>query len=317
MRNRSAAVVAALLFGLTPLVASGQGAPPALTPVTVASIGSTDMTPFYYAIQQGLFQKAGLDVTVTQAPTGAASTTAVVGGAAQIGFSNLLALSIAHQRGIAVEMLAPGVEYDTNAPNVGILVANDSPIKTPKELEGRIVGVTGLHDLLAVATIAWIQRGGADSSKVKFIELPPSVMPEALKAGRVDAVAIYEPFVGSVVASGARIIGKPYDAIGPRFVNAAWFALEPWVNTHRILAVRFARVIHDAAEYTNNHYDELIPLVSSFSKLSPETLQKMVHARVSTSLSPELVQPVIDLAARFHEIPAPFRAQDMLVPGIP
>jgi ABC-type nitrate/sulfonate/bicarbonate transport system substrate-binding protein len=99
--------------------------------------------------------------------------TAVVADAAQIGFSNVLALSIAHQRQIPVQLLAPGVEYDSNAPNVALLVARDSQITTAKQCENAVVAVTGLHDLLALATEAWLAKSGVDPGKVKFVEIPP------------------------------------------------------------------------------------------------------------------------------------------------
>ena len=310
---RKTLIVAVALCMLARSPGEAQSPGRALVPLLVAPIGSTDMTPFFYALRQGMFERAGLDVTVQQVPSGAASTTAVVGGAVNIGFSNMLALSIARQKGIPVELIAPGVEYDTAAPNVALLVAAASPIKNAKNLEGKVVGVTGLHDLLAVATRAWLDKAGADSSQVKFVEMPPGTMSEALKSSRVDAVAVYEPFMGQIKAAGGRVIGKPYDAIGARFVNAAWFALGPWADRHRDAAIRFARVISQAAAYTNVHYDELIPLVSSFSKIAPETLAQMVHVRVPPSVTPALIQPVIDLSAKYHEIPAAFPAQEMLI----
>lgn len=304
------------LAGASAAAALAQQAP-APIPIVVAPIGSTDMTPFFYALRQGMFAKAGLDVTVTQAPSGAASTTAVVGGAAQIGFTNLLALSIAYERGIAVDLIAPGVQYDTAAPNVLLLVAADGPVHSAKDLEGRVVAVTGLHDLLAVATTAWIARAGADPAKVRYVEMPPSSMAGALAAQHVDAVAVYDPFMGAIVASGARVLGKPYDALGAPFVNAAWFALRPWADAHHDAALRFAEVIRRAAAYTNPHYDALIPLISSFSKIPPETLAKMVHVRVPTTFTAAQVQPVVDLAAKEHEIPNAFHAREMMLAGLP
>jgi ABC-type nitrate/sulfonate/bicarbonate transport system substrate-binding protein len=138
-------------------------------------------------------------------------------------------------------------------------------------------------------------------------------MGEALRAGRVDAVAVYDPFMGSIAASDGRVLGRPYDAIGARFVNSAWFALKPWVDGHRDAALRFAKVMSQAAEYTNAHYEALIPLISSFSKIAPDTLAKMVRVQVPSSMPPELIQPVIDLSAGYHEIPASFRARAMML----
>lgn len=311
MKRRTFATLAALAPFAPPAAGRAQSTA-ARESIAVAPIGSTDMTPFFYALSEGLFEKAGLTIVPQQAPTGAASITAVVGNAANIGFANLVALSTAHQRGIPVVVLAPGVEYLSRDPNVALLANDDGSVKGAKDLEGKVVGVTGLRDLLAAAMTVWLEKNGADASKVKFAEMPPSTMASALKAKRVDAVAVYEPFVGSVRESGAKIVGRPYDAVSPAFVNSAWFALKPWVDAHRGAAARFAAVLGRASDYTNTHYDDILPLIAGFTKLPVSTLQNMVHAYVPNAVTAPLIQPVIDVAARAKIIAASFPADEIL-----
>jgi NitT/TauT family transport system substrate-binding protein len=276
------------------------------------------MVSIYYAVQQGLFEKAGLDVTIAQAPTGAASMTAVVGGAAQIGYSNSLALSTAYGKGIPVRLLSPGAQYRTNIPHAVLLAPTDSPLRTAKDLEGRTVAVAGLHDLLGISVATWLEKNGADPSKVKFVEMPPSTMQAALDAKRVDAAASYEPFLSAATRSGtARVFAKPYDAIGNGFITGAWFTLAPWANEHRDAAIKFAQILDQAATYVNTHYDDLLPLISQVSKLPPETLRSMVKLYTPPRLDPATLQPIVDAAARAKEIPSAFRAADMILPGVP
>lgn len=298
--------------------AGGLGAQTSSTPIVLVPIASTDMAEAFYAAQQGAFAKAGLDVTIQQAPTGAAAVTAVVGGAAQIGYTNTLALAIAHAKGIPVVLLAPGALYRTAIPHAVLLVAADSPLRTARDLEGRTVAVAGLHDLLGISVVTWIEKNGGDPSKVKFIEMPPATMQAALESKRVDAAASYEPFLSAATGAGtARVFAKPYDAIGPSFLTGAWFALAPWVEQHREAAIAVARVLDQSSQYVNGHYDELTPLISGFTKLSPETLAHMVKLYTPPGLSAAAIQPVVDVAAQAHEIPAGFRAGDMILPGVP
>ena len=135
----------------------------------------------------------------------------------------------------------------------------------------------------------------------------------ALQAQRVDAVMIYEPFMSSAEASGSlRTLAKPLDAISPLFAAGAWFAMGPWAKTHRDAIARFARVMSQAGVYANGHYDELIPMVSGYSKMPVDTLKKMVQIKIMPSLTAASIQPIIDIAARYHEIPTAFRARDMM-----
>jgi NitT/TauT family transport system substrate-binding protein len=314
MRRLVFAVLAAVVAAGA--VASAQTAP--RTAIVLAPIASTDMASAFYAVQTGMFQKAGLDVTISQAPSGAAAMTAVVGGAAQIGYSNSLALATARGKGVPVVLLSPGAMYRTAIPHAVLLVPADSTLRTAKDLEGRTVAVAGLHDLLGISVVTWLEKNGADPSKIKFTEIPPATMQAALEAKRVDVAAMYEPFLSAAVHAGsAKLFAKPYDAIGNSFLTGAWFALEPWVNDHRAAAIAFAKVLDQSSTYVNSHYDELTPLISSFTKLSPETLHNMVKLYTPPGLRAADLQPVIDVSAKAHEIPASFPAAQLILPGVP
>src|SRR5579871_3093488 len=119
----------------------------ARTAIIVTATSPSDTLPFYYAVKNGLFEKAGIDVTVQPSTSGSASILAVVGGAAQFGYANNLSLGQAHLKGIPVTMVAPGGEYSAAAPYAKVLVLPDSGIASAKDLSGKTVAVTGLHDL--------------------------------------------------------------------------------------------------------------------------------------------------------------------------
>ena len=303
------------LAGFAP--ARAQTPAPPLLPVVVAPILSTDQVSVWYAKQQGWFAQAGLDVTIQQVPTGNAALTAVLGGAATFGYTNPLSLIEAHVKGAPLQAVAPGVLYRPLVPHAAVLVPGDSTLKTPKDLEGKTIAVAGLHDLLGMSILYWMDKNGVDPSKVKFVEIPPATMSAALDQKRVDAIGTYEPFLSAAQVNGAKLFAKPYDAIGPRFETGVWFANTAWLKDHRDAALAFNRVIVQADQYVNTHYDELVPLIIQVTKLTPETLKTMVKLYTPPSLSAPLFQPVIDAAYKEHEIATTFNAQDMFFPGVP
>lgn len=312
---------AAAALGLLVAAAAGTGsaqtAARPLTALTAVVPTTAETLPFFYAQQQGWFEKAGLSITVTSATSGSMATAAVVGGAAQIGSSNVLSEIQAHSKGIPIVLLAPAGQYNAAAPNAEIFVAAASPIKTAKDLEGKTMAVASLHDLLALSTYVWLDQQGADRSKIRFVEMPPPEQVPALLAGRVDVIYVYEPFRGQAEHAGARFLVAPYNAVGRDFLFSVWFANGSWATEHKDAALAFARVMHDATLYTNAHYDELLPLVSSYTKMSVDALKATRVVRAATSLRANQIQPIIDAAAKFHEISAPFPAQEMILAGAP
>ena len=183
----------------------------------MAPLSPPDVVTLYYGQQQGAFAKAGLDLEVQPMQSGSAAMAAVAGGAAHIAYGNVLSLCQAHERGIALKLIAPGGSYDNRFADAKLLVAGDSAIKTPKDLAGGTIGVSALHNLMTVAVAGWLDTVGMDANAMKYVELSPGSMLSALEAKRVDAIAIYEPFLSNAVARGARAIGNPYDSIAHQF----------------------------------------------------------------------------------------------------
>jgi NitT/TauT family transport system substrate-binding protein len=307
----------ALSLALAALTAAGGAQQLRPTPVTAVVPTTAETLPFYWALQQGLFEKAGLALTVTTATSGSMATATVVGGAAQIGSSNVLSEIQAHAKGLPIVLLAAAGEYDDRLPNNEIFVAAGSPIRVAHDLEGKTVAIASLHDLLALSMHSWLDREGVDVAKIRFVEMPPSSQVAALQQGRVEAIHVYEPFRGQAERAGMRALVAPYYTIGRDFIFSVWFANATWVNANRDAALKFARVMHDATEYTNAHYEELIPMISSYTKMSPDEIRSMRRVRGSPSLRPALIQPVIDAAAKYHEIEKAFPAQEMILTGVP
>jgi NitT/TauT family transport system substrate-binding protein len=304
-------------LGASTAVALAGAAPQAraqtLTPMVIAPLSGPDDASLYYAEQQGWFRQAGLELTIQPTPNGPAGMSALVGGSVNVSQGNVLSLCEAHARGIPVTLIAPGTLFDSSVPaNVKLVASTSSPVQGPKDLGGRTVAVPSLSDLLSISVRAAVDQAGGDSSAVHLVEMPPAAMVGGLQAQRIDAAAIYDPFLSAAVAQGARPIAVPYTSIAPKFLVEVWFAFGPWTQTHRAAVAAFATVINRGSAYANTHYRELIPMVSDFSHIPPDVLAKMQFAAIAPSLDPALIQPVINLAAKYHVIPRAFAAKDLI-----
>lgn len=288
-----------------------------LMPVVVGPLNSASAAGVYYAVQQGLFAKAGLDVKIQPMQGGAVAVGATVGGAIDVGYGNILTIVEAHAKQIPVSLLAPGSLYESRAPVAKLLVAGDSPFKSAQDFIGKTIGVASLNDLTVLAMDAWLQHGNVDPSKVNFVEVAPAASLAALEAGRIAAVILYDPFLGAALSRGAKVIATPYDFIAPTYLISGWFVSNSWAATHRSAASTFARVLDGITPYISTHYDDLLPMISSYTKVSVEDLAKLPKGVVPTSLRPELLQPVIDAAYEFRLIAAPFKAREIISPAAP
>jgi NitT/TauT family transport system substrate-binding protein len=286
---------------------------PAL-PMIALVLPTVDAMPFYYALKTGLFDKAGLALTYQSIASGNLAIQSVVAGAAQVGLANPLSLAQAHARNIPVQAVSGGGLYTAQNPIAKIFVLKDSPVHNGVDLEGRVVAITGLHDLLSLAFKAWLASQGADPTKIRFIELAQAQMLPALQQGRIDAMGMFEPFSTAAEDSGTvRALATPYAAIAKQFNTTLWFGYGPWIAENREAVSRFVRVMQSATAYANGHMSDMVPIVASYTGMTVEVAGRALHAKTAPLALASNLQPLIDSAAKFGELAAPFPARDVLL----
>jgi len=285
------------------------------TPLRIGLIPTDVAAQPYYARELGLFEKAGFDLELTPLTNGASIMSAVAGGSLDIGFSNIVALSAAHERGLTLSFLCASNYYSSKDATTGIVVVDrDAPIRGPKDLEGKSVAVSGLQEIAGLSVRNWIDAGGGDSAKVKFIELPFPAMPDAVRAKRIDAASINRAFAPTAGAAGdpLRVIGQAYDSVAPRWVISAWLASNDWVAKHPDDARRFLGVMRDATKWANANKHDAAQVLAKNLKQDLAKIEALPRPDYQTALTPQLVQPGVNLAAKYGLVKASFPAQDII-----
>ncbi len=287
-----------------------------LEKVRLAGVGTDDLTPVFYAIKNGLYQKAGLDVEVVRTSSGTAATQAVISGAYEMGKGSLIASLVAHLKGLPLTIIGNGALWDPKSPFSMMVVAADSTVKTGADLNGKILSSAALNDLNQLAMSAWIDKTGGDSKSLKWIELPNSAAGAALAEHRVVATCLNEPQLSAALETGkVRILAPCYSAIGDHFAFTVYFAQPEWAAKHADAIKKWVRVTYDAAAYTNEHHAETAAMMADVTKIPLSIIEKMARVNGSTSSDPALIQPCINMAAKYNNIAHAFPAKDLYFNG--
>jgi NitT/TauT family transport system substrate-binding protein len=285
-------------------------------PVRIGLSEGDDATPTLYAIKTGLFKKYGLDPQLVALPSGAAGLAALAGGAIDVAGSSLLPFLSARTKGLPLTIVAPLAISTPESVYAAILVKKDAPYKTGRDLNGKTIASPALRDLNWVASMAWIDENGGDSSAVKSIEVPGSVIPDALADGRIDAATVTTPrYVQAVNGGKVRILGKSYEAIAKRFEIAAFIAQVDFAAKNPDLIGRFGRAIRDATLYTNTHHAQTLPLYAAFAKIDPKDIAGAPRAESSPYVDAKDIQPVIDVAVRYGVLARAVDPQELISPS--
>ncbi len=139
-------------------------------------------TPFFVGLDQGVFRKHGIDLTVNPGNGSRNTIIAVAANNSTFGNCDATVLPAAVLQGAAAKMFC---SYMATTP-FGIMFKMDSGIKEPKDLEGKAYG-----DFPGSATYAlfpaFARKVGIDVSKVRIVNVSPASQISAFLDGQVAA----------------------------------------------------------------------------------------------------------------------------------
>ena len=310
----------AALIQLTLVAASARAAvaqTDKLTTVHFNAMVADAVRPVLYGQQSGVFRQAGLDVVWERAASGAVATQAIVGGASDIGQSNIIAMITAYARGIPFVLVAPSIMYRKDNATAGIVVAANSPIRNPVELQGKVVAcATGGIAYLGLRAV--IDKAGGDSSTVKWLELPNTAIAAALEGGRIDAGLMAEPNLMQDIRTGkVRLLVDELTGYDRPILEAVYFTTRDYAAKNRETIIRFAKALEKAQIYANTHVAETNSLLTPYTGMDPKIVADMRHGYFAPTFDPAAIQPVIDLAAKYKVIPQRFEARELLATVLP
>jgi NitT/TauT family transport system substrate-binding protein len=289
------------------------------TPLRVAGVFSDLFAEPFYAKESGAFAKYGFAVESTALVNAGAVAAAIAGGALQMGTGDLISGVNAIIAGVPIVLLAGGGLYNEvkDAGSTIIAVAASSAIKSPRELTGKSVGVPTLVGLTTACLKAWLPANGIDLSSVKLLEVPPPTALAALQRGTIDAALLSEPFV-TFGKGQIRSVGNPFDvaanlAPNKEFCVSVWYASKPWIEQDQARARRALQAIYATAEWANTHRQATFDILVRDGKLNAEKARGMMRTTYATSLTPGLVEPVIQIAEQNKIFARHVTASDLIV----
>ena len=229
--------IAALLVAIAMMCVAAPGnvavAQPKLTQVRVAYVPVVTWLPAYVAKDKGIFEKHGLDVTLT--PTQNISLLPqTVGKQFDIIASTPPDLIKPVASGLdIVAVSSEAIESKTN-PTAQLIVRKDSGINSIADLKGKTIASPTIGAVLHISVLYWLKKSGVDPNSIRGVEVPFPNMGDQLKAGRVDAVEGLEPFVGPMLAAGNISLGDPILSPSPEEVLFVFWAADgAWARANR------------------------------------------------------------------------------------
>lgn len=195
---RLASLAFALAFGAAGFAAPAPAQPAASGP-QAASGGAKqhvlvrftwklkgEYAPLFVALDKGYYAQEGLDVEFAEG-SGAETVVKMVGlGTDSLAYGPATVGAEAVDKGLPVQVVAV---YQTDVP-IAIVSFPNIPLKTPKDLEGRTLGVT-IGETFANLVQPFARINNLDLSKIKVIQMNSSARATQFMARKIDLMSLY------------------------------------------------------------------------------------------------------------------------------
>jgi putative hydroxymethylpyrimidine transport system substrate-binding protein len=182
--RRAVALLAAVLLLAGVAGCGGGGAEPGVPKGATLVL---DFTPnavhsgIYAAQGEGFYRDAGIDLKIQQPGESTDAPKLLAAGRTDFAILDVHDLGIARESGLDLVGVMPIVQR----PLAAVIARGDRSIRSPRDLEGRTVGVTGLPSDEAVVD-SEVSADGGDPAKVDEVTIGFNAV-SSLAAGKVDA----------------------------------------------------------------------------------------------------------------------------------
>jgi NitT/TauT family transport system substrate-binding protein len=251
MLRHASRIASLFFFGFTAVAAAEP------TKVAIGYPPATDFLPAYVAKEQGIFAKNNIDATLVKIPVVSNIPSAVVSGSIQIGMTTIPVVLQADDGGLDLVLVAGAARHTREHPFISLLARSDIKYTQPADLIGKTVGVPGINSVIDVMFRKWLLNNHVPLDKVKVVEGPLPQLPDILKSGSVDYVAIVDPLRTRIVATKTGYIAAEYFAeVNPDVLVSGWLASGDWVKKNSDAVKGFRASIDEGLEFIRQHPDE-------------------------------------------------------------
>ena len=175
----AAATIAILALAASSPIATAQEK----TKIRAAYVPVATWLPLWVAKDKGVFERNGLDVSLTSFPI-LALLPPTVGKQFDLAPTTAPDLLNAVASGLKLTAVAGGtIELSSNQ-SYQVIVRPDSGINSPKDLNGKRIGTSAIASVMHVADLHWLKANGADPGSIIPVEVPFTSMMDHCPSGR-------------------------------------------------------------------------------------------------------------------------------------
>lgn len=246
---------------LSTLAISAAAFPAVAEPAKAFNLGvgvGSDFITAFVAKDEGLFEKQGLDVTVSTVVNSALMPAALMGGTVQIAILTGPNILLANEGGLDLVAVAGIARIEKTNPRSNLVTRAALKIAQPEDLKGKKIGIPGINSSLDLVFRKWLLDRHVRPAEVTEVEAPFAQMADMLRGGQLDGALPVEPALSRIVDSGAAVKTFAVQSdVDPDFLASFWAATRDWATQNRPTILAYRAALANAWAFIKTHPDEV------------------------------------------------------------
>jgi NitT/TauT family transport system substrate-binding protein len=282
--------------------------------ITVGVLPVIDDAPLEIAIKNGYFTQQGLTVKTTPLVQSTAAVPALLHGTVDIiGGGNYTSYIEGNAKG-TYNISIVGMATNCTEKNFEVLTLPGSGITSAKDLAGKTVAVNLTNNIQTLTLNAILKSEGVSGTPT-YIAIPFPNMAAALKAHRVAAVSVVEPFITATQkADGA--VAVTSECTGPvaNYPLSGYFATGSWVQQNPNTLKAFQKAMTQAQTYANANPAAVRAILPTYTKITAAAAQHVAIGTFPPSIDVTQLQALADLMTQQGMISGSFQVSKIVAP---
>lgn len=272
MRTRMLALAATLAAAIAAPAAAQK-----MEKVTASWLPIMQTTAYYVALEEKLFEKAGIEINSVRFQNPNQIIDSLVSGQADFGppgaAAGIAMLAEARYPGTFKVFGLQGGGIKVNLINDGLIVKNDSTIQSFKDLKGKSLGhLPGIQWRTISRFI--VRQNGLDPDKdIRLQELAVGLQMPGVLAGSVDATLSLEPVGSIAVASkdAKRAMTNPVAMfIADPFYSGVSILTTKFIKERPAVARKIVEVLDEATRMAMTDFDKYRAILPKYTAIKPD-----------------------------------------------
>lgn len=220
--------------------------------VRVAALPIAETGALWAAIDEGIFEKHGINIEIVPAQGGAQAIPALLSGDIQFAIGQPFGPFRADAQDLGIVIISDYADSLESGKDVNAVVALESSgISGPADLAGKRVAVNSVGAAGDVTIMAAVRDAGGDPSTIEFVEVAFPDAQAQLEAGNIDAAWVPDPFMSMIAGAGGTIVVHPYQATIPGLTVLTNITTQETLDNEPQLVAQYSAAMEEALTWAS------------------------------------------------------------------